>query len=48
VGNTWSLTGTITYDSDIPSGVSYGAILSLPGVQDITANSATPKVTLTW
>lgn len=48
VGNTWSLTGTITYDSDIPAGVTYGAILSLPGVQSITATGATPKVTLTY
>lgn len=48
VGNTWSLTGTITYDSDVPSGVSYGAMLSLPGVQDITSSGATPKVTLTF
>lgn len=47
-GNTWSLTGTITYDADLPAGVSYGAILSLPGVQSITASGATPKVTLAF
>lgn len=61
IGNSWTLTGTITYPDTMPSGVGYGApiivpqysaigvpVLSLAGVNSITATGATPKVTLTF